>query len=252
MTEVIEHDGALLDKTPVDYAVSIAGIISSAAINPQCDIEKMQALLAMQTEIMDREARAQFNAAMIAASGEIPQIERLGRASMGGKGSYAFARWEDMDRAIRPILTRHGLRLSFTTNRLDDGSVVVVGTASHLNGQNQSAEFTLPADKGPGRNEAQSFGSSLTYGKRYCAEMLLNIVRCDEDNDGASPMNTQAPATITASQKKEIVGLLQETGVDEKAFYAWVGCRTLDQMKAQHFPRAKSVLQERLSPGEAK
>lgn len=251
MSEVIERRDTAVTAATAKDATSIMSVIAAAATNPQCDVEKMQALLAMQTQLRDREDRAEFNSAMIAASGEIPQIERLGRASMGQKGSYMFARWEDMDRAIRPILTAHGLRLSFTTNRLEDGSVVVIGTASHLNGQSQSAEFTLPADRGPGRNEAQSFGSALSYGKRYCAEMLFNIVRRDEDIDGKTPQPRTAPNRITADQKEELVRLLSDTGTDVQKFLSWARCPNLDEMEARNFPKARQALQAKLSEGAA-
>jgi hypothetical protein len=47
----------------------------------------------------------------------------------------------------------------------------------------------LPIDSygsGTGRNELQARGGTLAYGKRYTAEMLLNIVREGDDTDGQS------------------------------------------------------------------
>jgi hypothetical protein len=50
--------------------------------------------------------------------------------------------------------------------------------------------MVLQLDTGPGRNQNQAMGSTLSYGKRYTAEMLLNIVREGEDTDGKHPVKT--------------------------------------------------------------
>ncbi|MXV35754.1 MULTISPECIES: ERF family protein [unclassified Saccharibacter] len=224
-------------ETRVNTDVSIMGIISQAATNPQCDVDKMQALLQMHNQVMDREATAEFSRAMSAASGEIPQVAKNGRVSLGGKVGYNFTRWEDMDAVIRPILTKHGLRLSFTTRSSEGGMKTIIGTITHENGKSQSSEMDLPIDVGNGRNALQAFGSSISYGKRYCAEMLLNIVRTNEDTDGLPPKPRQGDV-ITAAQKNEIVDLLRQSGVATQKILAWAACSSLDEMPSHLYQRA--------------
>ncbi|GBR15378.1 ERF family protein [Gluconobacter frateurii] len=244
MSEVIERPKAqaVAAKASAPQAASMMEVIANAASNPNCDIEKMQALLAMQDKLIEREARAEFSAAMATACGEIPQVERNGTVSLNGKGGYKFTKWEDMDRVIRPILATHHLRLSFNTRSAEGSNAkVIIGTISHANGQSQSAEIELPLDAGQGRNPLQGFGSTISYGKRYCAEMLLNIVRCDEDTDGRYKSGPPAEG-ITAEQKDEIIELLKQSGKDTLQFLAWVGVKTLDEMTPDQFVRGKSGL----------
>lgn len=254
MSEVIERPKAQVatTKASAPQAASMMEVIANAASNPNCDIEKMQALLAMQDKLIEREARAEFSAAMATACGEIPQVERNGTVSLGGKGGYKFTKWEDMDRVIRPILALHHLRLSFNTRSAEGSNAkVIIGMISHANGQSQSAEIELPLDAGQGRNPLQGFGSTISYGKRYCAEMLLNIVRCDEDIDGKYQPQKQANF-ISSKQKEELISLLQKTGADTAAFLAWARCRSLDEMDAQTFPKARQALLSKIPQGDGK
>lgn len=226
----------------VSEPASMLQVIAGAAANPACDVQKMQALLDLQDKLIERDARKEFSAAMANACGEIPQVEKNGTVSLNGKGGYKFTKWEDMDRAIRPILARHSLRLSFNT-RPSEGSSnkVIIGTISHANGQSQSAEIELPIDAGQGRNSLQGFGSTISYGKRYCAEMLLNIVRTEEDTDGRFRQRQDEPR-IGPEQKEEIVHLLQSSGRDPSKFLAWVGAVTVDEMTPAQFQRGRAML----------
>ncbi|MFT9115452.1 MAG: hypothetical protein ABF443_15380 [Acetobacter malorum] len=114
---------------------SMLQVIAGAAANPDCDVQKMQALLDMQDKLIEREARKEFSAAMASACGEIPQVEKNGTVSLGGKGGYKFSKWEDMDRVIRPVLAAHNLRLSFNTRSAEgSNNKIIVGTISHANG----------------------------------------------------------------------------------------------------------------------
>lgn len=226
---------------------SMLQVIASAAANPSCDVQKMQALLSMQDKLIERGARQEFSAAMADACGEIPQVEKNGTVSLGGKGSYKFTKWEDMDRVIRPVLAKHNLRLSFNTRSAEGSSnKVIIGTISHANGQSQSAEIELPIDAGQGRNPLQGFGSTISYGKRYCAEMLLNIVRTEEDNDGRFRQR-QDEERIGPEQKDEIIQLLQKSGKDTVKFLAWVGAQTVDEMTPSQFQRARNGLMKAIS-----
>ncbi|MBO1325378.1 ERF family protein [Acetobacter sp. TBRC 12305] len=251
MSEVITRPAAAIAK-PQEPAGGdqLLALITQAASNPNCDVEKLRALLEMKKQVMEMDDRKAFNEAMALASGEIPQVFKAGIKDMKGHGSYKFAKWEDMDRLIRPVLLKHQLRLSFDTVRLDGGFIRVTGIITHASGQSQSASMELPIDNGPGRTEVQARGSTISYGKRYCAEMLLNIVRTDEDTDGA-PRGPQPMSAITPEQKEELVRLLQETGANTEQFLAWARCRTLDEMEAKHFPKARQVLLAKLKGSSA-
>jgi hypothetical protein len=185
---------------------SLLSVIGKAAADPRVDIDKMTALLEMQERIVARDALAQFNLAMAIVNQHDLRVGRAGTASLGGKGSYRFARWEDMDEVIRPLLRSAGMWLSFDSKREPDGGMTINGTLSHEAGHSASASIYLPVDTGPGRNPLQQMGSTISYGKRYTAEMLLNIVREDEDDDGRAggAYRAERPAARAQEPAREL------------------------------------------------
>jgi hypothetical protein len=80
-------------------------------------------------------------------------------------------------------MAEEGFTLSFDSKPHDRG-ITITGTLLHRDGHSRSATMLLDEDRGPGRNNLQAMGSTLSYGKRYTAEMLLNIVREGDDKDG--------------------------------------------------------------------
>jgi hypothetical protein len=189
MNEIVPH-------TPSPGGVLLE-VIARAATDERVNIEKMMALLEMQNRILDRDALEQFNAAMADFNHRCDlRVSKLGTASLGGKGSYSFAKWEDMDAVIRPVMRELGLWFSFDVVNGPSG-LHVKGTLHHRGGHTQTASLPMPIDSGPGRNPLQQIGSTLSYGKRYCAEMLLNIVREDEDDDGHAAAAGRRPAAQT-------------------------------------------------------
>lgn len=161
--------------------------VVALAKDPAVDAAKVDAFLRMQERMEDREAERQFNRAFVRLSAVMPQIPKLGTVNLGsGKGAYAFARWEDMDKVLRPLLIAHGFALTFDSKPRggDGGGLIVTGHLLHADGHSRAAEIALALDTGAGRNNLQAGGSTLSYGKRYVAEMLLNIVRKGDDDDG--------------------------------------------------------------------
>lgn len=194
MTQTAERtEGAVVLSSPsapaqvpaMNMAASLIGVITKAASDPTVDVSKLQALLDMQERIMERQAVIDFNTAV--ASLPPLRVARNGTVSLGSnKGSFPFAKWEDMDAIIRQPMLNAGLSLSFDSKVLPDGRMLILGKLLHASGHFRTAEVPLPLDNGPGRNSLQAMGSTLSYGKRYCAEMLLNVVRFDQDDDGVS------------------------------------------------------------------
>ena len=229
---------------PVTRASQVDGsamlkIIADAAANPAVDVTKMQALLDMQERILDRQAKAAFNHALARVSATMPRVKKNGRVDLGaGKGSYDFAKWEDMDTVIRPLMRQEGFTLSFDMEPRDGGGGVVVGKLLHQDGHSETARIPLPADGGAGRNNLQAMGSTLSYGKRYCAEMLLNIVREGADDDA----QTGGAEYITAQQAASIQADLAAVGGDQEKFLAMLRAATFQDIRKADHGRAMNML----------
>ena len=113
---------------------------------------------------------------------EIPQVTKRGMVDLG-KGRYGYAKFEDMDTVIRPIMGKWGFYFENTT-RIKNGETIVVVYLCHREGHREKAEIKLMADTGPGRNAMQAVGSGLAYTQRYLQGLLLNVVRKGADDDG--------------------------------------------------------------------
>jgi hypothetical protein len=83
-------------------------------------------------------------------------------------------------------LQREGFSLSFDTapRQGEGGGIIITGTLSHVGGHKRTASIPLALDSSGGKNNIQGMGSTFSYGKRYCATALLNIITEGEDDDG--------------------------------------------------------------------
>lgn len=163
---------------PRDESAAVLSMIARAAADPAIDIDKMERLMQMQERAVERQARTAFDEANAAMQPELPSIGERGDAA----GRYTFAKWEDIQTVIKPILHKHGFALSF---RVDTASAITVtAVLSHKQGHREETSITLPADPSGNKNAVQAVASSVQYGKRYTAGALLNLTSHGEDDDG--------------------------------------------------------------------
>lgn len=168
-----------LSPAPAETA-NVLAMISRAASDPQCDLDKMERLLNMHERMVERQARAEFAADLAAMQSELPSIGERGKADR-----YKFALWEDINQAIKPVMQRFGFALTFRTET-DKSQITVTGVLSHKSGHREETSITLPADTSGSKNPVQAVGSSTSYGKRYTAGALLNLTSHGEDDDAFS------------------------------------------------------------------
>lgn len=234
----------------VEPAGGLLPAIISAAKDPAVDVSKLRALLEMQERLEEREARREFIAAFARLSQDLPRVKKNGTIDLGkdkagaARGSIAFARWEDMDTAIRPLMVREGFTLSFDSaiRAGEGGGLVVTGTLMHRDGHTRTASMPLPLDSGPGRNNLQAGGSTLSYGKRYCAEMLLNIVREGQDDDG----KLGGTRFITADQVEELRKYIEATGTTEGSFLQHFEVAAIENIEVAAYAPARNMLLAKL------
>lgn len=224
---------------PMSEALSLLNIIATAAENPNVDVVKLQALLDMQERVVAKQAEGAFNKALARLSANMPRVKKNGRVDLGkGGGGYDFAKWEDMDAVIRPLMRQEGFTLSFNTASKDGGGATILGTLLHEDGHSRTVSIPLALDSGAGRNNLQAMGSTLSYGKRYCAEMLLNIVREGVDDDGQDGGTDRITADEAAQIRKE----LDDLGGSHAGFLKYMGVGSIEQIKAADFRKAVASL----------
>jgi ERF superfamily len=179
----IRDKSAPPETTNGNGGISILEVIERASLNPAVDVDKMRALLEMHEHVLDRNAEAAFNAAFAEMQSEMPEITERGEIKVREEVRSKYALFEDINKAVKPILQQHGFAVMFKTPKGESG-VTVEGVLMHREGHRESSSITLEADTSGSKNGVQSIGSSVSYAKRYLLCALLNITTRGEDDDG--------------------------------------------------------------------
>ena len=204
MSEIIKADQA---ATQGEGAALLA-VISRAASDPQCDVDKMERLMAMHERAEARRAEAEFAADLAEMQDALPSVGERGNAA----GRYTYALWEDINAAIKPILKRHGFALSFRTDFAD--GIAITGVLQHRGGHKIETTIKLPADPSGNKNAVQAVASSVSYGKRYTAGALLNLTSHGEDDDAFA---AAAPSYDIGQWQDAIQASKDKTALDKIA-----------------------------------
>lgn len=194
--------GVAANRPQVD--TSLLAVISRAAADPSCDIDKMERLMAMHERMQARDAEADFNASMAAMQSDIPSIAERGAITVNGQVRSNYATFEDINDVIKPIMQAHGFAITFKVENVP-GGMTVTGILMHRAGHRESTSMFIPLDTSGSKNAVQAVGSSTSYGKRYVMSALLNLTTRGEDDDGHAAVPT---ANITAVQALSINALL--------------------------------------------
>lgn len=244
---------------------SLLDVIGRAARDPSVDIDKIERLIAMQERIQEREAKTTFTEAKLAMRPELPVITMRGRIIIRDKNNHEniiqetpFARFEDIQEAIEPILTRHGFDLSFQNGLSPEGKVRVTTVLTHFGGHSEDTYFDLPHDSSGSKNAVQAVGSSTSYAKRYGVISILNIRVAGEDDDANTAI---PPVEISVKQFEQLKRLIRDTQSDEGKFVSYLSSRgyiradgDLSDLSCEHFDEARGalVLKAAKSDGDVK
>ena len=245
------NPAATIERQP--DSTSLFDFVAMAVKDPSIDVAKLEALLRMQREITADESRIQFNQAMMRLQPRLPRIKKNGIVEFNDKSgnpkpAFKYARWEDVDTAIRPVLNEEGFSLSFNTapRTGEGGGVTVTGELLHVGGHSKSASIALPLDTSGGKSNLQGYASSTSFGSRYVAKMLLNLVFEGEDDDGVRG----GMEFITPEQAAQIDALIDETKTNKEHFLRtyWLVSETTniekrDVVKVMNMLATKKVAQ---------
>jgi hypothetical protein len=217
MNAVVKHDEPSTAVT--EYSGGLLEVIARAARDPNVDIDKMERLIEMQERVQKRNAEMAFHTAMAEMQPHLPVVdERGGIKDRNGNTQSTYAYWEDINEAIRPILSEHGFSLTFKGHREND-MLITVGILAHRDGHKETTEIQLPADTSGSKNAVQAIGSSKSYGKRYAAFDLLNITTRGQDDNGVKGGSANL---ISVKQYNELLRRISEVGADKDKFAAYL------------------------------
>lgn len=223
--------------------------IVSLAKDPAMDIDKFDRLIAMQERMEDRQAERAFNRAFVKLQGMLPAVKKNGSLEYpvdknkpdGDKRLIAkFAKWEDIDRVIRPILTDAGFGLSFKIAQriAEGGGLNISAVLRHEDGHTEVGDpMPVSLDTSGGKNNTQAYGSALSYGKRYAAFAALNLATEGEDDDAKASLQP-----ISAECAKQIEDLLVETKSNREGFLKAFNVQAIADIRVEQFIPVINVL----------
>jgi hypothetical protein len=141
--------------------------------------------------------------------------------------------------AVIDALNENGIALIQETSECADG-VTIETVFLHESGEvMRCGKLHVPATK----QDAQGYGSALTYARRY--SLMASCGIAPEDDDGNAASKAKKESLITESQAADIIALAQEVGADMTAYRKFLGVTKLDELPAAQFERAIKALESK-------
>jgi hypothetical protein len=114
-------------------------------------------------------------------------------------------------KTVRPVLARHGLALSQTTQIDEQGRLLLV-TRLHWRDEELVGYYPIQ----PVKADPQGYGSALTYARRYTIQAIVGVAADDDDDGNAA---SAAPSKPAHDELAEVIGKVK-------------ACNALDDLRA--------------------
>lgn len=134
---------------------------------------------------MKSETIGKLAEALSKCQGELPPAKKDSKNPFF-KSSYAdlASVWD----TIRGPMSRNGLAIVQPPMPTDNGHIVIRTILMHTSGEWISGDLSMV----PVKNDPQSFGSAITYGRRYSLMAMLGVAPEDDDGEGAMGRGSDA------------------------------------------------------------
>lgn len=211
-----------------------------AAIDKGMDLDKLEKFMILQERYEANQARKAYSEAMAAFKANPPEIEKNKKVSYGTT-KYSHASLGNVTDKIGSSLSQHGLSAAWTTQQTDKG-VTVTCRISHVLGHYEETSLTAAADTSGAKNAIQALGSTISYLERYTILALTGLATHDMDDDGKG---SEEIKYISDKEKSTIIDMMAAKEFDKDRtdkFLKFVGCESVDTIKAVDFPKAIAAL----------
>lgn len=237
---LVEHDAEQIrhEMTPME----MVGRALEKGVSPD--------ILKQMMDLRDREearnAERAFNAAMVAAQADMPQVVR---DADNDQTRSRYARYETISEAIQPIIAKHGFACMFSEGKADQPNHIrTLCDVVHSGGHTKQFYADIPFDnvgmKGNANKTAtHAYGSTKSYGKRYLKCEIFDVAVKNQDDDGQAAGDDGA--MITDEQAAALRALIEATGTDTEKFCQWAKIDAVPFLLARHYDKAVGVLEQR-------
>ena len=206
-------------------------------------------------ELQERWERAEaaktFALALTNFQAECPPVFKSRVATVktkdgGGSWSYKFVGYDDIKREAGPVMAKHGIVTTFSSDTVGDKAIKVtcrVRVGTHV----EETVLTVPIPNQMVVNDTQKYGAALSYAKRYAFCAALDLVISDEDDDAVSLMDT-----ITAEQVRVLESMIEKKAVEKRRFLEWIAkqckideVKSVADMPSDTFDKAIALLKQK-------
>ena len=191
----------------------------------------------------------ELSTALAKAQGE---IKIAGKNSENPFYKSGYSDLAEVVNVSRPFLTKNGLSVVHQINQDEDGANFLHTTLLHTSGQWIGSKVRIV----PAKGDIQSFGSAVTYLKRYSYAALVGVVSADEDDDGESEMQVVreeykkgTKTNYNYNRKKESFDTITKEQLEELRYelsdHPELAEEILDRLKIQHLsdlPKSKFLV----------
>lgn len=229
-------------------------MLERVATNPDVDVAKMSALLDIKERVINKQAEADFNAAMNSVQME---IGRVAVDSDNPQTHSKYASYEALDGKLRPIYTKHGFSLSFDNGDAPGPEIVrVLCYVAHRGGFTKTYRKDVPADGkgakgGDVMTKTHASGAADAYGRRYLLRGIFNIATGEGDTDGNMPTERVSEEQVANIQAliDEIWSTPQEREGGKGRFLKYIKVKNLNEIAATAYDGVIRDLQHKLKSG---
>jgi hypothetical protein len=170
-------------------------LIRELSVDDRVDPVKLAAIFDLKRGLEADRAKLEYVMAFSAMSDELPVITKKGQIkNKAGQVQSKYARYEDIQRIVKPILRRHGFTVNHEQTPDNSAEMVLTSFLMHRGGHSQKSTFRAKADDSGSKNDVQGLGSIASYAKRYNVVALLDLEMQGEDDDGQMATAMTQPA----------------------------------------------------------
>ncbi len=237
---VVEQEHALVSAPTVQELTPMDML--TQAIDKGVDVVVLEKLLSLQERWETNQARKAFNNALALAKAEIRPIIKqqvVDFESSKGRTHYDYEGLSDIDEAVDPILSRHGMSTRYVTSQ-EGKSLTVTCILAHEDGHSTETTLTADRDESGNKNSIQAVGSVATYLQKYTKKLVLGLSAA-KDDDANSAIDIER---ISGHQLQHLLDLADEVGCDKKKFCEMHEIESLPMLAAKNFEPAVKAMQE--------
>lgn len=235
---------AALPGGPVEPSVGqMLGAFIEKGITSE-NVAAFERLIALRERMQDRDAEKDFAKAFADLQACLPMVNAVREVpNRDGTIRYCYAPYEEIMAQVRPLLTRFGFSISFSSD-IKDARVIQTCTLQHTGGHKRTNQFMALIGSGPpGASGAQIDGAANTYAKRQALCDALNIV-VNHDTDGVDDARDEG-SPISFEQAETLKQMVKDTGSNEAAFLKFAGATKYEEIGSSRYQQLFNELNKK-------